>query len=342
MTTRRRARSWVDVVTDWIDRLPGPPWVAYAALVVIPVAATVILRLLDGLSVHPLTIVYAALTFTPFAATFAINRAARRALADFRPALGELEPEYDELERRLSSASVVTGIVGAAVGIAFVTVGTLAVDGTWGVSPENSLATNAVILATQYILNASLITLLLHQVGNLRTIMRIHRDATNIQLWNVRPHNAFARVTVLAAAAIIVPYVTAAVLSALLSDNSENSVIAIAITVVAVAIATLLFVGPLVGMRRRLVREKERQLSETDRVFEAVAASFRTEADAGDLGGADTHESALAVLGAERDRLKRVSTWPWSAETLRAFVTSLAIPILLWLLTSLLGRLLFS
>jgi hypothetical protein len=335
MTTRRRARSWVDVVTDWIDRLPGPPWVAYAALVVIPVAATVILRLLDGLSVHPLTIVYAALTFTPFAATFAINRAARRALADFRPALGELEPEYDELERRLSSASVVTGIVGA-------TVGTLAVDGTWGVSPENSLATNAVILATQYILNASLITLLLHQVGNLRTIMRIHRDATNIQLWNVRPHNAFARVTVLAAAAIIVPYVTAAVLSALLSDNSENSVIAIVITVVAVAIATLLFVGPLGGMRRRLVREKERQLSETDRVFEAVAASFRQEADAGDLGGAGTHESALAVLGAERDRLKRVSTWPWSAETLRAFVTSLAIPILLWLLTSLLGRLLFS
>jgi hypothetical protein len=342
MSPRRRARSWVDVVTDLIDRLPGPPWVAYAVLVILPVAATVILRLVDGLSIHPLTIIYAALTFTPFAVTFAINRAARRALADFRPALGELESEYDELERRLTTTSVATGIAGAAIGIAFVTAGTLSVDGTWGVSADNSLATNVVTLATQYILNASLITLLLHQVGNLRTIVRIHRDATDIQLWDVRPHNAFARVTVLAAAAIIVPYVTAAVLSALLSGNSENSVIAIAITVVAVAIATLLFVGPLVGMRRRLVREKERQLSETDRVFEAVAASFRTEVDAGDLSQAGTHESALAVLGAERDRLSRVSTWPWSADTLRAFVTSLAIPILLWLLTSTLGRLLFS
>jgi hypothetical protein len=339
MSPRRRARSWVDVVTDLIDRLPGPPWVAYVILVVVSVAATVALRLLDGASINPLTIVYAALTFTPFAVTFYINRAAKRALADFRPALGELEPEYPELERRLATTSFATGIAGAAIGIAIVTIATLTVGGEWGVTPENSLATNAVTFATQCILNASIVTFLLHQVGNLRTITRIHRDATNIQLWNVRPHNAFARVTVLAALTITIPYVTAAAFSALYSANPG---IAIGIIVGALAIATLLFVGPLVGMRRRLVREKERQLSETDRVFEAVAAGFRTEVDAGDLSQAGTHESALAVLGAERDRLKRVSTWPWSADTLRAFVTSLAIPILLWLLTSLLGRLLFS
>jgi len=339
MTTRRRARSWVDVVTDLIDRLPGPPWVAYAALVVVSVAATVLLRLLDGASINPLTILYAGLTFTPFAVTFYINRAAKRALADFRPALGELDAEYDELERRLGTASAATGIVGAVIGIGIVMIGTLTLGGEWGVSPENSPVTNVVILATQCILNSSLVTFLLHQVGNLRTITRIHRDATNIQLWNVRPHNAFARVTVLAAITITVPYVTAGVFSAV---YSVNPLIAISIIVAALAVATLLFVGPLLGMRRRLVHEKERQLGETDRVFEGVAASFRTQAEAGDLGAAGTHESALAVLGAERDRLRRVSTWPWSADTLRAFLTSLAIPILLWLLTSLLGRLLFS
>jgi hypothetical protein len=339
MPTRRRARSWVDVVVDLIDRLPGPAWAAYAILIALSVATTVVLRLFDGASINPLTIVFAALTFTPFAVMFSVNRAAKRALADFRPALGELEREYDELERRLTTTSVATGIVGAAIGITIVTVGTLTVGGEWGVSPENSPATNAVILATQYILNTSLVTFLLHQVGNLRTISRIHRDATNIQLWNVRPHNAFARVTVLAALAITVPYVAAGILSALFS---ANPVIATVIVVAAMAVAVLLFVGPLVGMRRRLVREKERQLSETDRVFEAVAAGFRTEVDAGDLSQAGTHESALAVLSAERDRLRRVSTWPWSADTLRAFVTSLAIPILLWLLTSLLGRLLFG
>ena len=339
MPTGRRARSWVDAVVALVDRLPGPPWVAYAILVLLSVASTVILRLLDGVYINPLVIVYAALTFTPFAVTYSINRAATRALADFRPALGELEPEYDELERRLTTTSVATGIVGAVIGIGIVTIGTLTLDGEWGVSPENSLATNIVMLATQYILNMSLVTLLLHQIGNLHTIMRIHREATNIQLWNVRAHNAFARVTVLAAIAITVLYVTATTFSALFSGNA---VIALTIIVVALAIATLLFVGPLAGMRRRLVREKERQLSETDRVFEDVAARLRADLDAGDLASVGTYETAMGALGAERERLRKVSTWPWSADTLRAFLTSLAIPILLWFFTSLLGRLLFS
>ena len=44
----RRARSWVDAVTALIDRLPGPPWVTYLVLVVLSTAATVWLRLLDG------------------------------------------------------------------------------------------------------------------------------------------------------------------------------------------------------------------------------------------------------------------------------------------------------
>jgi hypothetical protein len=338
MPIRRRARSWVDAVTMLIDRLPGPPWLAYAVLVVIPVAATVVLRLLDGVYIDALVVAFAGLTFTPFAVTFYVNQAARRALADFRPALGRLEGEYDELEWKLTTASVATGIVGAVIGIGIVTGGNLTVDGAWGVSMDNSPATNIVTLATQLILNTSLVTFLLHQIGNLRTITRIHRDASNIQLWNVRPHNAFARVTVLGAIAITVPYVTAAIFSALFATNS---VIAIVVIVVALAIATLLFVGPLVGMRRRLLDEKEAQLSETDRVFEGVAEHLRKELDAGDVARAADFESAMSALAADRDRLRRVSTWPWSADTLRAFLTSLAIPILLWLLTSFLGRILF-
>ena len=109
-----------------------------------------------------------------------MNRAATRALAEFLSALAELDPEYVDLEWKLSNASFATGIVGAVIGIGIVTGGNLTVDGGRGVSADNSLATNVVTLATQYILNTSLVTYLLHQVGNLRTITRIHRDATDI------------------------------------------------------------------------------------------------------------------------------------------------------------------
>jgi hypothetical protein len=64
--------------------------------------------------------------------------------------------------------------------------------------------------------------------------------------------------------------------------------------------------------------------------------------DSGELTSAADLLSLMGALGTERDRLKRVSTWPWSADTLRAFLTSLGVPVLLWFLTTVLGRVLFG
>jgi hypothetical protein len=336
--TRRRTRSWVDLVIGWIDRVPGPAWLVYAALVVLSVVASVIPRLLDGAVIDALTVSFAALTVTPFALLHATERASRRALAEFRPALGALEPEYDELELRLTTTSAATAIMSVVLGIAIVTAGILSVRGGWGVASENSVLTNAVTIGQEVILNAALLTFLLHQIRVVRTITRIHRDATGIVLWNVRPNRAFARVTVLTAIAIVVLYVTAAVGSALTSDNPA---IAAVLAILALAIATLAFAGPLVGMRRRLVGERERQLGETDRVFEEVATRLRADVDAGDFEAAARLDGVVSALAGERERLRKVPTWPWSADTLRAFLTSLGVPVALWLVTTLLGRLLF-
>jgi hypothetical protein len=213
------------------------------------------------------------------------------------------------------------------------------VDGGWGVDASNSVLTNVVTFSQEVLLNAGLSTFLLHEIGRVRTITRIHREATAIELWNVRPHNAFARVTVLAAILIILFYVSAAISSAL---STRNSVIAAVLAGLALIIATVVFIGPLIGMRQRLVREKEKQLGETDRAFEVVATRLRADVAAGDLAHAAGLNDVISGLVAERERLKKVSAWPWSADTLRAFLTSLGVPIVLWLVTSLLGRLLFA
>ncbi len=329
----------MDVAIALVDRLPGPAWVAYAVLVILSIAGTVGLRLIDGATIDLLAIVFAGLSFTPFAVMHYINRAARRALEDFRPALGDLESEYGRFERELTTTSFATGLVGAAVGIAIVVAGTLTAGGAWGIAPENMLATNVFGIFLLVALNTGLVTFLLHEIGHLRTITHIHRHATGIQLWNVRPQGAFARVTAMAAVAITVPYVTAASISAL---STENPVVAIVIVIVSLGFAALLFMGPLVGMRRRLLRERERQLSETDRAFETAAARLRDDLDAGALSSGAGLESVLSALAVERARLRSVSTWPWTADTLRAFLTSLGLPVLLWFLTTVLGRVLFE
>lgn len=54
--------------------------------------------------------------------------------------------------------------------------------------------------------------------------------------------------------------------------------------------------------------------------------------------GMDDLNRALASLVIEREALAKISTWPWRPETLRGLLTLVALPILLWFVTALLGR----
>ncbi len=46
----------------------------------------------------------------------------------------------------------------------------------------------------------------------------------------------------------------------------------------------------------------------------------------------------MTSLLLERETLKKISTWPWEAETMRGFLSSVGLPILLWFITTYLGR----
>jgi hypothetical protein len=73
----------------------------------------------------------------------------------------------------------------------------------------------------------------------------------------------------------------------------------------ALAISALLFIGPLVGMRRRLVAEKERSSARPTGSSRRCRRASRKDLDAGDRSGAADYESAMSALGAERDRLRQ-------------------------------------
>ncbi len=72
--------------------------------------------------------------------------------------------------------------------------------------------------------------------------------------------------------------------------------------------------------------------------FAAASRKVHAKADSGSLDGMDDLERLVAILVGERDVLKRLSTWPWQADTLRGFLSSIALPILVWIITNLLGR----
>jgi hypothetical protein len=104
-------------------------------------------------------------------------------------------------------------------------------------------------------------------------------------------------------------------------------------------VALACFVLPLNSMHRRLAQEKSRLLAESNRRLELTLAALHQQVDQGEYNKVDGMQKALAALQAEHQIIDKISTWPWRVETLRTFLSTITIPIILYLISRFLGRL---
>lgn len=139
---------------------------------------------------------------------------------------------------------------------------------------------------------------------------------------------------------MIVYYFTYLTYSLNLYGSTSLTAFDIGILIILLSVATASFILPLNGMHRRLVREKNKLISEADRRFEATINKVHQLVDSDNFEKMDDLNNALASLVIEREVLAKMSTWPWKPATLRGFLTSVALPVILWFLTTYLGRLL--
>ena len=338
---RSYGRSWVDAVVDLLARAPGPPWVVYAVLTTFFVVGSVVLRWIDGTrplgDVDVVVTAYSALTFYGPAVIQVLNGTAERALEAFRPALGRLEGQYDELRRGLTTMPPSAANAAIVLGVVVQMIGAGSSPSGWGLGPGNSLFTNVFTIVQEQLLSIFLFAYALRSLRQLRIITRIHRAATNLSLYVGEPHDAFSRFTLAVSVAVTVPYTLGVVLSLVMTGISQFEVVLFIAVLVASA---MLFLLPLHGMHRRLVAEKSRLVTESDRRFEHAAKQLHKQLDEGDFEQADGLSKAMGSLVIEGDRLRRISTWPWRAETIRGLLSSIALPVVLWLITTLLARLL--
>lgn len=339
MNGRVGSRSWVDALIAGIERLPGPAWVFYVVVTAFFGIGSVGIRWLDGSvpfpGVDPVPLAFAVASVYPLAIVHLLTRAAQRSLDEFRPALGELEPHYDELRRHLTTMPQWSAVVAAAIGVVLQSIGLLGSDGRWGISADTAMTTTVFTIVGQVAINIFFWVFIFRAARQLSCIVRIHRDATEIHLYDSAPHNAFSRFTLATAVSLTVPYV---VLEIFVSFVSAVSILEFAILAFMVAMSIAVFVLPLNGMHRRLVAEKSRQLAVSNRYFELAAAQLHAQVTEGTPEQTERIGTLMTGIALEGDRIRKVSTWPWSAETLRGLVSSVAIPVLLFAITTVLGR----
>ena len=167
-------------------------------------------------------------------------------------------------------------------------------------------------------------------------VHRLHAQATGINLLKLEPAHAFSGLTARTGIGLIVLLVLGYIYTAprFFSDWLVAAYLLLG------SPAIFIFVVPVMGMRDRLIKEKNRVLHETIDLLQSTSDELERKVRVGDYKDLQGMETAIRALTRKREMVEKISTWPWDTTTIRGFASTLVLPIFLWLVTRLLERLL--
>jgi len=319
--------SWFDRLAAVVERQPIPYWAPYWLAFVLWLGLILLVQSRAGAPLTPAVVYAHSLPFYGFWLLHYLDRRAAASLEDFRPAYTGGEAELLEVRWRLTNLPATPALAVTLVAMLLASLGSL----SWGMDTLFQFLDRLGFLAT--LVFAFLYAY--HSVRQLRLVTWLYAERAQVNLHHLIPlrsfstltaHTAIGMLLVLSGAAIFTPeglvgyWLVAALLFA--------------------GFAVLTFIMPLAGLNRRLAGAKAQELAENARRWEAVIAQLYRLVDRGDLAAADRLNGPLAALERGRIAIERIPTWPWRPETLRGMIGALVLPVLIFLVQRLLGRLL--
>ena len=337
-------RSWIEWVSDLVDRAPVPRWLVYATVLATWSFVTIVVHwgleapAFPDVVLSP--IVGAAFPVLLLWAIQVLNGVADRALATLRPATdldaAEQKAFSADLRRTPPEWALLALPLGLTIGL------TSVLDGYEGW--ELHRGDPAVLWALTFIVSGSGMIMafgfVIHIVHQLQLVDRIHRRIGSIDLFALEPLYAFARLTALTGVTLIAVVVGGWAWVTVLISSFELATSDYLAFGVLLVVAVASFILPLLGLHARLEDERDRKLAEAHAALSTALAEVRRRIAAGDLDGAARINDAVAAANTGVQVVSRVSTWPWRPETLRGFLSAVLLPILLWVVITVLGRLL--
>ncbi len=340
--------AWNVRLLAWIEGLPGPVWLPYVGLLA---GWSLVVNILSWASGHrdlfvvdwwqtsiPLIVVCA------IGLIHAIGRRARSTFGAFRPILDAPDAEARDLEEDLVAIPGRPATVIAMTTVAITTTSFFVEPLALAAARAEGLAGAMLVVGwTNYAVAQAILGVLFYSfVHRLRRVSRLQSRSTRIDLFAPSPLYAFSRLTAMAGIGLIgLAFLLAAIVS-VAAPPIGSLVIASPVfggfLFVVVALAVAAFVLPLRGMQAKIADEKERLQLAVDRRITEVIARIHAGVDRDDLSRAAELQTTLASLGAEREIIGKLRTWPWSTGTFRGFVSAVLLPVGLWILTRLLER----
>ena len=323
--------SWVDQLSDWVERLPIPWWSFYVLLALTLSGAVAAVLWQAGVyasfGFHPMQVWLLTLVAYPLGLTHALDRLAASAMQRYRSVFRGDDAEFAAAVHRMTVLPARPTLI-LTVGLTVVTI-PIAI---WEFSYTQTGGLERV---------PALLPLLMGLVGlvsypwlycmlrQLREIHRLYRDHTEVRLTRVRPLYAFSRVTALSAIGLVINihgwYLAQ-------PGKDPNNPVFLMEGSFNIALALVVFVGPLWGAHRLLAEAKEEALIGTAQRKEGLLATLNREIDGGRLDRVQQLNQALIAINTVGADLAKVSTWPWAPGTLRGLLGTVLLPIALWLI----------
>jgi hypothetical protein len=335
--------SWVDKLSAWIEGLPGHQSFYFIIIGIILLAIqtgfywfenpTATGKFLPG---H--LFLSAAITFI-LAVIPIFDKQAEEALVKFLP-LSNLENEQkNEIEQRLTNLPGFGAVIAGVLAIGYILVIETISSGVYQIEILNGLPTSQLVLRVVYLICWWCFgTFIYHTVHQLSVINQIYTRHTRINLFRKKPLYGFSSLAALTAGSIIVlPYGFFLVNSEVMT-LSDPYVLPFYLLVTAVALITFLL--PQLGIHRLQQDEKDRLLDETYQRYDSLRSDLHAAMDGKDYSDLSTLNTAIGMVENEINTIKGISTWPWQPETVRWLFTALVLPLLMWLLQFILGKVL--
>jgi hypothetical protein len=185
------------------------------------------------------------------------------------------------------------------------------------------------------------ITAIVYQaIRQVRIVSRVHEAAERVDALDPSPLFAFSRLT---ARVGIVAIAFGAVAAFATPAGFEQTAVATVIgfwLIQILLVAVAIFVLPLLGMHRRLAAAKAALAGAAERRQRLLVDELREAIDARDARRVSILDRAIGAQRHERELIARAPTWPWSAGTLRGFLSALFLPIVVFLIQRFLGTIL--
>ena len=329
--------SWVDKMIIWMDRQPIPLWLLY---ILITIAAQLLFNIpfwIDG-SVPIWKNVILTSIFFPMVALglgfyHFLGRTGEKALQEFRPLLNMSEEEFERINYSLnylpSWANWVVLIWGIVGSIPYV----FQSSNTFGeIIPKSNLPLITVFIAS-VISIIPVLGLIIRIIRQVRIVNDLHHKAENIKLLHLFSAHSFAKLTASTGGGFII-FLSMAILYNPTLITGANMIG----TFFGLICAILIFVIPLISMRDRLEIEKQFQLKKISDLLQMTLDQVNETVGSKKASNISEIRLRMSALIEERELVEKISTWPWNTGTIRGFVSTLVIPILLWFITNYLGK----